>query len=310
MLTDRQSDTVYISDRLEPAHPALVDRLRGILADHGVGLRIIRGTRDIWCRDFMPIGVGPGEYVRFRYAPRYLRGHEHLITDFDRLAPIPEIGTCRRSEIVVDGGNVVGWGGRCILTDRIYRENRGTRRVDLRNELRELLRVDDLIVIPEEDGDLFGHADGMIRFLDGDLVVLNDYSATPSYRRRLTSILRRAGLDWIELPYRPEEATYDGVPSAVGCYANFLMVRGLIIVPTFGLPEDDLVLRIIEEHAGPSAVTSLDCTDLARRGGALNCVTWGLAGLSVNIPDEENYETQPSDDAPKTTRDPALPGVR
>jgi agmatine deiminase len=141
------------------------------------------------------------------------------------------------------------------------------------------LEVDDPIVIPVEPGDEAGHADGVVRFLDGDLVVINDYSeVASSYGRHLKNVLRRARLEWVELPYRPEDASCDGMPSAVGCYANFLMVRGLIVVPAFGLPEDDIALRIIEEHAGPFAVASLGSRDLARRGGVLNCATWTIAG--------------------------------
>lgn len=49
MLTDRDNHVVYVSGRLEPTHPALVDRLRGILDDHGVRLSMIQGTSDIWC---------------------------------------------------------------------------------------------------------------------------------------------------------------------------------------------------------------------------------------------------------------------
>ncbi len=278
MLTDWENDVICVSDRFEPTHPVLPDRLRGILGDHGIRLSTIRGTRDIWCRDYMPVQVRLGKFVRFRYAPGYLQGYEHLITDFDELAPISEIGTCRRSDLVLDGGNVVGWGGRCILTDRIFRENPDFARDELLGILRELLRVDDLIVIPVEPGDVVGHADGVVRFLTDGLVVINDYSViAPWYGRRLRSILRRAGLEWAEVPYRPEDVVCDGIPSAVGCYANFLMVKGLIVVPAFDLPEDDLALRIIEEHAGPSAVTSLDCTDLAREGGVLNCVTWSIS---------------------------------
>lgn len=116
-------------------------------------------------------------FVRFRYAPSYLKGYDHLVTDFDRLAPIPEVETCRRSDIVLDGGNVGGWGGRGILTDRIFRENSQVDRPDLLGVLRELLRVDELIIIPVEPGDEVGHADGVVRFLDSGVVVINDYSA-------------------------------------------------------------------------------------------------------------------------------------
>jgi hypothetical protein len=125
-----------------------MDRLRDILGEHRIELKTIRGTSDIWCRDYLPVQIDMGEFARFRYAPDHLRDREVLITDYDRLAPIPEVETCRRSDIVLDGGNVVGWGRRCILTDKIYRENAGIRRADLRNVLRELLEVHDLIVIP------------------------------------------------------------------------------------------------------------------------------------------------------------------
>jgi agmatine deiminase len=270
---------VFISDRLPARHPALVDALGRILADHGIPLRTIAGTRDIWCRDYMPVQLAPGDVLQYRYEPDYLRdGFEHLMTRPGDIAPIPEVETCSTLDIILDGGNVVLWGNRCIVTERLLRENPGLARGDLLGTLREALRVEDLIVIPKEPYDVVGHADGVVRFLDDGLVVINDYSeVAPWYGRRLRSILRRAGLEWVELPYRPEDAIHDGIPSAFGCYANFLMVRGLIVVPAFGLPEDDIAVRIVEEHTGSSAVTSLDCSDLARGGGVLNCVTWTIS---------------------------------
>jgi agmatine/peptidylarginine deiminase len=217
--------------------------------------------------------------LQYRYEPDYLRdGFEHLMSRPGDIAPIPEVESCSTSDIILDGGNVVRWGSRCIMTEKVFRENPRLARGDLLATLREALRVEDLIVIPKEPYDVVGHADGVVRFLDDGLVAINDYSAAAAwYGRRLRSILRRAGLEWVELPYRPEDAIHDGIPSAVGCYANFLMVRGLIVVPAFGLPEDDIALRVVEEHAGSSAVTSLDCSDLARGGGVLNCVTWTIS---------------------------------
>jgi len=55
MIPDDQTDMVFISDRLEEKYPALVDGLRRILTDHDIPLRTIEGTKDIWCRDYMPI---------------------------------------------------------------------------------------------------------------------------------------------------------------------------------------------------------------------------------------------------------------
>ena len=107
---------------------------------------------------------------------------------------------------MLDGGNVVRWGSRCLVTDKVFRENPGVDRDDLLGRLREALRVEDLIVIPKEPYDVVGHADGVVRFLDDRLVVINDYSkVAPWYGKRLGSILRRAGLEWVVLPYQPEE---------------------------------------------------------------------------------------------------------
>lgn len=278
MSFDSEANLVFISDQLEPRHPLLVDRLRGILGDHGIPLRIIRGTKDLWCRDYMPVQVAPGQFVQFQYSPDYLIGYEDTITNLDDIDPIPEIVSCLHSEVVLDGGNVVRWGNRAVVTDKVFRENPAVRREILLDLLRNQLRVNDVIVIPQEPGDVIGHADGIVRFLDAENVFVNDYSEVdPPFGRRLQSVLRRAGLNRVELPYCPEDEETDGIPSAIGCYANFLMIRGLAILPTFGGPADNAAKQVLVERAQHFAIESIDCTDLAREGGVLNCVTWTIA---------------------------------
>jgi agmatine deiminase len=194
-----------------------VDGLGRILADHGIPLRTIGGTRDIWCRDYVPVQLAPREFLQYRYEPDYLReGFEHLMTRSGDIAPIPEVESCSTLDIILDGGNVVRRGNRCIVTEKILRENPGLARGDLLGRLREALRVEDLIVIPREPYDVVGHTDGVVRFLDDGLVVINDYSSVALwYGRGLRSILRRAGFEWVRLPYRPEEASGGDIPSAI-----------------------------------------------------------------------------------------------
>jgi agmatine deiminase len=143
--------------------------------------------------------------------------------------------------------------------------------------LRQQLRADELIVIPKELGDVFGHADGMVRWLDANTVFVNDYSEVdPRFGQHLRSVLRQARLNLIDLPYRPENKSTADIPSAVGCYANFLMLRGLIVMPTFGIPEDDIARQVVVERAPHFAIATVDCSDLAEAGGVLNCVTWTI----------------------------------
>jgi len=275
MITEAETNVVYISDLLEPQYSELVGRLRSISSDHGIHLKVIHGTRDVWCRDFMPVQIGMGEFVQFRYEPDYLKRYERLRTRPRGIDPLPEVERCVMSEIVLDGGNVVGRANRCIATDKVFRENPGICRDELLQRLKNLLRVEDLIVIPREPYDVVGHADGVVRFLDGDTVAINDYSeVNPSYEKRLKSALRRARLRWVELPHRPKEGPPDELPPAFGNYVNFLRVRGLLVIPVYDIPEDREAHEIIEAAAAGSTVRSIECSDLSMTGGVLNCITW------------------------------------
>ena len=138
------------------------------------------------------------------------------------------------------------------------------------------MRIDDLIVIPVEPYDDVGHAEHRRRPVPRRRNRRDQRlrGGRPGVRQAAKSALRRAGLEWVEFPYLPEELRGDEPSSAVGCYANFLMVRGLVVLPSYGNGEDDPACRVIEENTSGLAVVPLDCRDLAREGGVLNCVTW------------------------------------
>jgi agmatine deiminase len=275
MVPDWETNQVYFSDLLPARHPALWSQLLAILGESGVGHCLVEGTRDIWVRDFMPVQVADNDFVLFRYEPDYLCGHEDLVTpDEVRRAVTPT--ALRTSDINLDGGNVVAAGGRVILTDKLYRENPGHTRPGLREELAGVLRAE-CIIISGEPGDEIGHADGVVRFIDEGTVVLNDYrEVDPGYGGRVETVLRRHHLAFERLPYFLTEEEDKGIPSAVGNYANFLRVGSLVVVPAYGVPEDDLACRTLERLLPGARVVPLRCEGLAREGGVLNCVSWGV----------------------------------
>lgn len=154
MISDRDADVVYVADRLAPAHPSLAGGLQEVLACHGIDLRELSGSRDIWYRDYMPIQIGDGEFVQFRYDQDYLSGHEHLITRPGDVGPVPEVGGCVDSDIVLDGVNVVRWASRCVVTDKVFRQDPRLVRAELLARLPEALRVEDLIEVLNEPSSL------------------------------------------------------------------------------------------------------------------------------------------------------------
>jgi hypothetical protein len=72
MIADHETNVVYVADTLERRFPTVHDGLKLILEQYGIPFRIIPGTRDIWCRDYMPIQVSENRFVQFKYAPDYL----------------------------------------------------------------------------------------------------------------------------------------------------------------------------------------------------------------------------------------------
>ena len=64
--------TVYMSELLKDRYPETCKNLVAILEKHHVKYAFLKGTRDIWCRDYMPMRLESGKLIQFRYEPCYL----------------------------------------------------------------------------------------------------------------------------------------------------------------------------------------------------------------------------------------------
>jgi len=275
MIPDRETNRLFLSDRLEGTFPALVASLRSVLS--GVTIDIIPGTSDIWCRDYMPIQVDEDRFCQFVYAPDYLRDHRHLITPQEHCR-LSFMDDYRQEPIVLDGGNVVASRPRVILTDKIYKENPSIERPRLRARLEDILQAE-CIVIPKEPFDIVGHSDGVVRFVAEDRVVVNDYSAVDlAFGTRLRSLLEKKGLEVETLPMfqeKPRRPPGD-LHSAVGIYINYLRVGNVVVVPGYDRREDKAALEKVRAAMPDAKVFQLPCRDLAEKGGVLNCVSWTI----------------------------------
>jgi len=109
---------VYFSRLLAQRHPALCCRVTRVLKEHRVPVRFLEGTADIWIKDYAPVQVTKNRFIKFRYDPDYLRGCEAQITGDGIFGQLQELGQINRSDLVVDGGNVVAARTKVILTEK------------------------------------------------------------------------------------------------------------------------------------------------------------------------------------------------
>jgi agmatine deiminase len=275
MIVEWDTNTLFVSDLLEKKYLALVASLQAALI--GVPIEMILGTADIWCRDYMPIQLDQDRFCQFVYAPDYLQGHEHLITPPDKCR-LPFMLDCRQESLVLDGGNVVASRTKVILTEKVYKENPSIERSRLRDRLEEIFRAE-CIFIPKQAGDEIGHSDGVVRFLDENRVLMNDFTtADPGYGDRVRSVLEKKGLEVETLPMFEEQGRrHRGeIESAVGIYINYLRVGDIIVLPGYNRPEDHEAIHKAKQIMPKATVLQVPCRSLAEEGGVLNCISWTI----------------------------------
>ena len=239
----------------------------------------------IWTRDYMPVQISRDKFVRFNYSPDYLKDSPEYKPDTSTILSTLSLQVID-SDIIIDGGNVISCGDKVIMTDKILRENPHYERNVLIDTLSHLLEAE-IVLIPEDYYDEYGHADGMVRYIGKGRVLINNYcDFDKTLRKKLLASLS-PHLDIIELHY----GAYTDKSWA---YINFLHVGQHILIPMMDDKLGEMAFRQIAD-AFPQCKCHpvYHCESIVREGGALNCSTWNIL---VDLPEEEGN----SHELPKT----------
>ncbi len=272
MICDNQTNKVFLSKGLMH-YGRVLERLLTKLSGWSIEtefLPLADSRKHIWARDYMPIQLEEGRFLKYVYRPDYLKNDKDYIPNYAGM--IRKLGlNCKPTSLVIDGGNVVKWDDAVIMTDKVLKENPGYDEYGLRFRLEELFETD-VVFIPWDRYEMFGHADGMVRFIDRRTVLLNNYI---DFDRSLRERILRA----LDGHFEVKELQYDTPRCSKysWAYLNFLQVAGHIFVPGLGIEEDYMALEQIKQFYPDHRVLLVpDCLELVRDGGALNCVTWTI----------------------------------
>jgi agmatine deiminase len=274
MITDSQTNFLYLADTLPKNYTNFYQEFEKVLNQHGINFKLLPQTKDVWAVDYMPIQIAQNKFVRFVYNPPYLQSKLWLksISDTDAICEQIGIETIK-SNILIEGGNVTRTTDKVIMTDRIFSDNPTYERKQLIKELCELFQVDKLFLIPQQPHDFTGHSDGMVRFIDEQTVIINDYSCEKKeFSSAFEDAIHNTGLDYIKIPYNPS----DKYREAIGDYINYLQMDNIVIMPTYGLKEDDEVEKQFEQLFSGQTILRVDGNEIAKDGGVFNCITWNI----------------------------------
>lgn len=278
MISDNQSNKVYFSELLKTKSKfaATCHEITKILDSFEVRYAFLKKTKDIWARDYMPIQVSEDRFVEYRYDPNYLlstaKGDRDSKTYPDIVCDWLNQKTIK-TDIILDGGNVIKSKNHVILTDKIVLENQyWYDKAKLVKQLEELFEVDHIILVPWWTKERYGHADGMLRFIDKKNVLINEVEKTT----KLEKELKEHGLKWEYIRYEVKNPNED----LNWAYINFLQTKDLILLPKLNIDEDEQAFEQMKkyypDYARNNRIAQVDMTEIVKEGGALNCISWTI----------------------------------
>jgi agmatine/peptidylarginine deiminase len=279
MITAHHTTRVYFSSLLPEKCPILNAHIIEALQKRGVQYAYLSGTKDIWCRDFMPIQIDEKRYISYKYTPNYLQDPTwlRLQTNLEDVfqAEANHLQCVRQNsfaiDLVVDGGNVVKCGDKIVMTDKVFLENKDKTPSEVQRILEDAFRCEIVIIPWDKQGERYGHSDGIIHYLGDNRVLMTNYADFDEiFAQDYLRILEKH-FDVTTLMYnvkRKHERSWS--------YINFLQIGGCVLVPQLGIPEDEQALEQISNALSECDVAGIPALEAVRRGGALNCISWNI----------------------------------
>ena len=194
-----------------------------------------------------------------------------------------------RLGFVLEGGSIESDGRGTLLTtsECLLSPNRNGEmsREEIEAYLRDVFRVRQVLWL--EYGYLAGddtdsHVDTLARLCPDDTIAYvrctdpqdEHYPALHRMEEQLKTFRTPDGKPYRLLPLPWPDAIVEDGERLPATYANFLVMNGAVLYPTYAQPENDAQARDVLAQAFPDReIVGIDCRPLIRQHGSLHCVT-------------------------------------
>jgi len=277
------------------------DRVRETLSEAGAELERVRvypvETNDTWARDFGPITVeeqGTPRLLNFGFNGWGLKFPSDLDNRINRRlqalgawgAPVDTVG------LILEGGSIESDGNGTLLTTEecLMDDNRNPHltREELEEELHGLFGCDRFLWLANgylAGDDTDSHVDTLARLCPDDTIAYvscddpedEHYPALKAMEQEILAFRTRDGRPYRAIPLPWPGAKYDEEGERLpATYANFLVINGAVLVPTYDDRSDAAALAVIGEAFPGRKIIGIDCLPLILQHGSLHCVTMQL----------------------------------
>ncbi|MBU1953584.1 agmatine deiminase family protein [Patescibacteria group bacterium] len=235
---------------------------------------------DIWARDFMPITVTTGinsDHVLI-WNPYQPLGLRSLMHDNEASAVIGAYLNMpvHRLPIVIEGGNIITDGrGTILMMESVYENNPEVSREDLEKIMTDYFGASRLITFSAVPGEACGHVDMVTKFIDANTIMVAQVSEDHSWYNSLENIATTLahtdsvnGTKYKIIRIPLPKTTH---PVQEWTYLNSLTLNNKVIVPVYGVEEDEVALEAYRKAMPEHTVIGLNERNYG--AGAVHCQT-------------------------------------
>ena len=281
---------------MDEAH---AERIRGYVRDAGGRVDRLRiypfPSIDAWARDHGPITVLKDgkllllDFIFNGWGTKYPHAEDNRLSR--RLHQAGAFGNTPMEsiELVLEGGSIeVDEEGTLLTTEScLLNPNRNPKlkRAEIEALLKKYLGIDRILWLKHgaiDGDDTDGHIDTLARLCDGRTIAYqacqdqNDphYAGLKAMEDELKALRRKDGQPYALVPLPWPQAVVDHTGRRLpATYANFLIMDGAVLVPTYNDPADAPALKALAGCFPDREIISVPCRSLIHQYGSLHCVT-------------------------------------
>jgi agmatine/peptidylarginine deiminase len=281
------------------ADAGLENRVRSLLGDAGVDLERIVFQRlpydDTWLRDSGPITLREGGGFRLldfhftAWGGKFEAGLDDQIVATLADQGLFQAARRERIDFALEGGGIETDGQGTLLSTWacLHERHPEIPREELTRKLQDWLHQDRTLWLEHgylEGDDTDAHIDTLARFAGPDAIVYqgcddpgdSHYAELQAMAAELRQFRTKSGEPYrlFELPWA--KPILDEGRRLAASYANFLIVNGAVLMPSYGDAADGAAVAVLAEAFPTHEIVAINCRPLIWQNGSLHCLTMQL----------------------------------
>ena len=269
-------------------------------------------TNDTWARDhgaitLMPTpataGSAKAKLLDYRFngwGEKFAWQHDNAITHHLFGQGVFDGEREDHDDFVLEGGSIESDGRGTVMTTSMCllapHRNQPLTREEIEQRLKRDLRANRVVWLDHGlliGDDTDGHIDTIVRFAPDDTLLYvrcddstdEQYAEFQALETQLRTLRTAEGQPYRLMPLPMPAAMYDGDDRLPATYANFIILNGAVIVPTYHQPESDAqALHTVRQAFPHHEVIGIDASTVVRQHGSLHCLTMQYPAGVVTLP--------------------------